>query len=616
MATAIQVTLCIIFNVCIFGILYPFTGVSALVVEIEIPSNAPEGFKITKVGCTGKDIIFDVPGNEVQLFSITETGELVLKQTVNNYENQQLTVYITRLTSTAGCVQCTDIPQISSLLVSVKPPSHFISFPEDKRELRGYLDLTGSSQVQGKDIDILFRTFDFLSPTYSLIGSMKAADLFEFRKDTTGNLHLHMSISNVPACRIYRLICKMVTADNRVLFTDLRVEMINEHNMMSAVNHDNYGAREPSVAITPNHDLQTQGHDLTVIFDQYKTMTGELTARRTNFHHRHRRQVQTAAVTKTISEGTTGILYNFTRQGTGTTFQLKQAVPDMVTVNQNGQVFLKPGQVLDFDNGPQSIQVEVFETTGNSGTAEYEHTLTLTIENVNDEIPNFTNIPTPMLATVDAWAPVGTTFYTLTALDQDPGSVLGFYMEGTSTKFEVVELTGEIKTKATLTQNYDEDITVYCKDTSAPTEQISSTQKVSITTKYRPPQFYLSEYFGHIPENARTGQTFSLQNSDSNNVDLRTVNFQNGATSYSIINPRTLGPSAQFDITQDGKLLTLQEYDHEKTPQYNLLLQARDSASQLTSTVSRGHSGQSVRTLASNFRLKIRDIKFDIPYPW
>lgn len=585
MATAIQVTLCILY-VSTFTIL--FTGVSALVLEVEIPSDTPAGFKITKLGCTGKDVLLNTPGNEIRLFSLTESGDLILKRSVKKYENEALAVYITRLSSTTECQPCGDIPQISSLIISVKAPSRFVTFQHGNRELHGYLDISVSTEVFGKDINDLFENFEALSPSYSLIGSTEAADLFEFQKDTNGRLYLHLS-SSAPECRVYYLICRMVTSDNTVLFTDLRIVILNGHGMVSAVRPDMSGTRDKSVMKSYN-DLRTQDHDLTVTFEQHETMTGALTARLAEPHHRQRRQVKTAAVTASVNEGTTGFLYNFTRQGSGTTFQLKQAVPDMVEVNTNGQVYLKPGQVLDYDNGPKDITVEVYETTGSGATAEYEHTLTLTVLNINDEIPKFTNVPRPMLATVNAWAPVGTVFYTLTALDQDPGSTLGFYLEGTSSKFEVAELTGEVMTKAVLTQDYDEVITVYCKDTSVNpgnTEQVSTRETVSITTKYRSPQFYLAEYYGHIPENAQPGQSFDFQNSDSNTVELQTVNFQNGTTAYSIINPLTLRPSEQFDISQDRKkLLTLRNYNHEDKAQYNLLLQATDSASKLSSTVS------------------------------
>ncbi|XP_060076019.1 putative neural-cadherin 2 [Ylistrum balloti] len=573
MATAIQVTLCLIINVCISVSLGRSTGVSAVLVEMEIPSNAPKGFKVTKLGCNGRDFFLNVPENEIQLFTVSGSGDLVLKESVKGYENRQLTVHVTRLAIT-DCPQCTDIPEISRLTVTVKPPSHFIRFPN---EIRGHADVTGSSQVLGEDMNALFKASHALYSLYTLIGSEKSVGLFEFQKDTNGNLQLHLA--DVPSCRVYYLLCKVVSSDHQVLFTNLRIDIRNGQNTTTTVKSDVSGAREPSVYINTDqkHDLRRQGHDLTVNFRQDK--------KQTIFHHRYRRQVKTAAVTKTIDEGSTGVLYQFTRQGTGTFFDLKQAVPDVVTVDQNGQVEPKPGSVLDADNGTTSILVEVYERTGNSEPAEYEHTLTLVLNNINDEVPRFTNIPRPMLATVDAWASNWTTCYTLTALDPDPGSLVGFYMKGTSSKFEVVELTGEIKTKAPLLQNYDEEITVFCKDKNAPTEQISSEEKVFITTKYRAPQFYLPEYKASVPENAQSGQIFSLQNSDFNDVDLQSVNFQNGMTVYSVINPRTRGHSSLFDI-KDGKLLTLGTYDHEKMSEYPLLLQAKDSTSELTSSVS------------------------------
>jgi len=48
---------------------------------------------------------------------------------------------------------------------------------------------------------------------------------------------------------------------------------------------------------------------------------------------------------------------------------------------------------------------------------------------VNDEIPEFKNVPRPFLTTISANAPPGTSVYQLMAQDSDEGSVVRYILE-------------------------------------------------------------------------------------------------------------------------------------------------------------------------------------------
>ena len=51
------------------------------------------------------------------------------------------------------------------------------------------------------------------------------------------------------------------------------------------------------------------------------------------------------------------------------------------------------------------------------------------LTDVNDEIPEFKNVPRPFLTTVSADAPPGTSVYQLMAQDADEGSVVRYILE-------------------------------------------------------------------------------------------------------------------------------------------------------------------------------------------
>jgi len=51
------------------------------------------------------------------------------------------------------------------------------------------------------------------------------------------------------------------------------------------------------------------------------------------------------------------------------------------------------------------------------------------VTDVNDELPQFKNVPRPFLATVSANAPAGASVYQLIADDADEGSIVRYTLE-------------------------------------------------------------------------------------------------------------------------------------------------------------------------------------------
>jgi len=71
--------------------------------------------------------------------------------------------------------------------------------------------------------------------------------------------------------------------------------------------------------------------------------------------------------------------------------------------------------------------------------ADYqEQPVMIRVTDVNDEIPDFKNVPRPFLTTVSVNAPPGTSVYQLMAQDADEGSVVRYILE--SGRWSVVQL--------------------------------------------------------------------------------------------------------------------------------------------------------------------------------
>ena len=62
------------------------------------------------------------------------------------------------------------------------------------------------------------------------------------------------------------------------------------------------------------------------------------------------------------------------------------------------------------------------------------------VTDVNDEIPDFKNVPRPFLTTVSVNAPPGTSVYQLMAQDADKGSVVRYMLESGRWSFFVTDL--------------------------------------------------------------------------------------------------------------------------------------------------------------------------------
>ena len=130
------------------------------------------------------------------------------------------------------------------------------------------------------------------------------------------------------------------------------------------------------------------------------------------------------------------------------------------------------------------------------------------MEDVNDEVPNFVNIPKPFLATLSTNANPGTSVYQLMAKDDDEGSKISYSIDsGGEERFEINSETGVIRTKGSqpFRPGKEYEIGVSAQDIKAPSIQRSPTQSLKILVGERDPQFFETQYTASVPENAKEG---------------------------------------------------------------------------------------------------------------
>ncbi|XP_068812246.1 neural-cadherin isoform X1 [Struthio camelus] len=199
--------------------------------------------------------------------------------------------------------------------------------------------------------------------------------------------------------------------------------------------------------------------------------------------------------------------------------------------------------------------------------------LTLTVTDVNDNVPEWAMEPFPFLAVVSPQAAVGTEVYKLLALDADEGihgAVEYFLLEGGEGRFEIEKDTGWIKTTGLpLVKDREYLLTVLAADKLG---SKGSPASVSIIAGLRPPQFANVSYIAYVPESMPQGKSF---------LTVSAISYQKKSLSYSLLT----NPSGLFSIDQTtGDISLIQSVDYESDQhQYLLLVRAEENEEQLSS---------------------------------
>ncbi|XP_042677339.1 LOW QUALITY PROTEIN: neural-cadherin-like [Centrocercus urophasianus] len=193
--------------------------------------------------------------------------------------------------------------------------------------------------------------------------------------------------------------------------------------------------------------------------------------------------------------------------------------------------------------------------------------LTLTVMDVNDNVPEWAMEPFPFLAVVSPQATEGTEVYKLLAVDADEGvngTVEYFLLEGGEGRFQVERDTGWIKTTGLpLVRNKEYLLTVLAADKLG---SKGSPASVSVIAGFRPPQFTNTSYLVYVPESMAEKKSF---------LRVTAVSYQNKSLSYTL----PTNPSGLFSIDQaTGDISLTRSVDYESDQrQYLLLVRAEEN---------------------------------------
>ncbi|NWX98396.1 CADN protein, partial [Nothoprocta ornata] len=206
--------------------------------------------------------------------------------------------------------------------------------------------------------------------------------------------------------------------------------------------------------------------------------------------------------------------------------------------------------------------------------------ITLTVTDVNDNVPEWAMQPFPFLAAVSPQAAGGTRVYKLLAVDADEGingAVEYFLLEGKlksphcgEDRFEVEKDTGWIKTTGLpLVKDREYLLTVLAADKPG---RKGSPASVSIIAGLRPPQFTNVSYVAYVPESTPQGKTF---------FTVSAISYQNKSLSYSL----QTNPSGLFSISRAaGDISLTRSVDYESSQHQYLLVVKAEDEEQLSST--------------------------------
>ncbi|KAL5017034.1 hypothetical protein ScPMuIL_006623 [Solemya velum] len=291
-----------------------------------------------------------------------------------------------------------------------------------------------------------------------------------------------------------------------------------------------------------------------------------------------------------IFENKTGLLFNLSelyRRSDYIGFHLVSSSLDIFNLTTDGGLYLRPGESLDYENASGRNITFTVNITTTSGTIE--KIVYAIVTNADDEVPVFTNEPSPFLAVVSPTAVEGTEVYRLTAVDLDTEGAIQYLLETDDSsetgRFEVAS-NGAIRTVGSshFLLGYVFTLQVSAQVVSAQgTVQKSDTKSVVILVGTRPPQFFQPSYTARLSENEPANQIFLPWIEGTSQPRIEAKTFQGGAVQYTI-QDQTNSPSTRFAVDGGGELKALQTFDYETdATKYQLFIVATEVSSDLQS---------------------------------
>ena len=247
-------------------------------------------------------------------------------------------------------------------------------------------------------------------------------------------------------------------------------------------------------------------------------------------------------------------------QGSGHVGSGYQELPFVIDSNTG---VIKLSEIVDYEDTTQYI-FNVLATDSGYPPEQSSVSVTINIEDINDNVPVFVNAP--YTAAVSETASVGTSVLTVQAVDADHGSnsEITYSLIGTDL-FAINATSGQIQVLGVLDHEatrYDV-FTVIARDGGHSSLSSEATVNISFVNKNdNPPVFSHSIYSFSFPEN--TQFEFPVSASDPDNDIL----------SYSII--KACSDNTFTIDTLNGRIFTTKELNRETTPICNLTVEVTD----------------------------------------
>lgn len=208
------------------------------------------------------------------------------------------------------------------------------------------------------------------------------------------------------------------------------------------------------------------------------------------------------------------------------------------------------------------------------------------VQDVNDENPYFINRPMPMQAVVQLNSPPGTPVFKLQARDPDVDSDIRYYLlrDRTGGRFEVDEMSGEVRTVGSSPFELDYEYVIYVKAEdknglkASGREQSTGEERLSIIGGKRPPQFFMPSYSATIPENKKK---------ESEIIQVKAMSFSSRQIRYTL-RAQGLGAGTFTVGPTDGLVKLAKDLDYEDLRQpksYSLLITATEDSGGFSTSV-------------------------------
>ncbi|XP_062566539.1 neural-cadherin-like isoform X2 [Saccostrea cucullata] len=515
------------------------------IIELKISTKARRGDMVTKCGCSNQECFIKPSANSEKAFEISKSGNIILSKDAKFLTGLSYPVSILTKDNCYDNMQeeQTYVFHIVDSTYSVSNPllhsSIMLGFPTFLGTLSSF-SLSPSSEDQ--------------SQSFQLLGPLSEHFKIEIRRNEV-YLVKEQSFLSEESSKTFLFVLEMKD-DNHSHYYDLEVYIGDELE-----DSDNFRVVQ----------LQQESHVVV------------------------KRQTPTS-ISKSFSvyENTTGTLFNVLDSqppNGGSSFEIKGATPQNIfQIDTEGNVTLGDGFSLDYDRGHKSFNISI-EVKGAQGGQVSNYLVNLEVLDSNDESPALLNQPRPFLSTVRSSTPIGTVVYSLNASDQDTGSDLRFYING-SVGFAVDENTGNITTTRLFngpddTNGTEYVINAYVSDIAAPILQ-TTVAMVTIRLGMRRPQFFSQSYTANIRDDNEINQIFQILDENGESSPVKSLNFQadlNGKTTYSVYSGVTT-ISDKFAISDDGQLKVLKKLLlGADPPVYTLFIQAQDSVSGFSTKV-------------------------------